>query len=456
MSIATEISRLQTVKACLERVLKRKGYAIPSDATIDEYPAIIDTYDPGLPISWLENTSGYLAFKFITDGSVFWNNAKGDIQYSKNGEDWAYFNGSTISCEPGDEILFKGNMVSGCGADSESSSSFFITAGQFYASGNILSLCDFETTLSRYHFAYLFNKASGLRVDPDNLLTLPATTLANYCYSYMFYGCSSLTTAPALPATTLASYCYQNMFQGCSSLTTAPALPATTLAFYCYQNMFQDCSSLTTPPALPATTLADYCYLRMFQGCRTLTTAPSLPATKLASSCYQSMFDGCSSLTTPPALPATTLAGSCYARMFQGCSSLTTAPALSATTLANYCYSYMFYGCSSLTTPPALPATTLASYCYSNMFQGCSSLTTAPALPATTLVSRCYNNMFNKCSALSYVKAMFTNTPGYSYTGGWLSGVASTGTFVKNSAAQWNVSGVSGIPTGWTIETASE
>ena len=68
--------------------------------------------------------------------------------------------------------------------------------------------------------------------------------LANYCYASMFYGCTSLTTAPALPATTLASGCYQNMFFGCTGLTTAPALPATTLANYCYYGMFNGCTKI--------------------------------------------------------------------------------------------------------------------------------------------------------------------------------------------------------------------
>jgi hypothetical protein len=34
----------------------------------------------------------------------------------------------------------------------------------------------------------------------------------------------------------------------------------------------------------------------------------------------------------------------------------------------------------------------------------------------------------------------------------WVSGVSSTGTFVKNVAATWNVTGKNGIPSGWTIE----
>ena len=86
------------------------------------------------------------------------------------------------------------------------------------------------------------------------------------------------------------------MFRECSNLTTAPSLPATTLADYCYSAMFEDCTSLTTAPSLPATTLANYCYFYMFKGCTSLTTAPSLPATTLARSCYRAMFLVCSSL----------------------------------------------------------------------------------------------------------------------------------------------------------------
>lgn len=51
---------------------------------------------------------------------------------------------------------------------------------------------------------------------------------------------------------------------------------------------------------------------------------------------------------------------------------------------------------------------------------------------------------------------MFTTTPTPSYTSSWLNNVSSTGTFVKNSAATWNVTGSSGIPNNWTVETASE
>jgi hypothetical protein len=86
------------------------------------------------------------------------------------------------------------------------------------------------------------------------------------------------------------------------------------------------------------------------------------------------------------------------------------------------------------------------------MFAVCSSLTNAPELPATTLAINCYGGMFMSCSKLNYIKAMFMTTPSDNYTGSWVEGVSSAGTFVKNTAARWNVTGRHGIPIGWTVE----
>lgn len=53
---------------------------------------------------------------------------------------------------------------------------------------------------------------------------------------------------------------------------------------------------------------------------------------------------------------------------------------------------------------------------------------------------------------------MFTTTPSgsspYYYTNSWVDGVASSGTFVKNANATWDVRGVNGIPNAWTVQTA--
>lgn len=144
-----------------------------------------------------------------------------------------------------------------------------------------------------------------------------------------------------------------------------------------------------------------------------------------------------------------------FSRLFSRCTTLESVSAgfLPATTLANFCYFQVFYYCPSLKSAPELPATTLVESCYDWMFAMCYALTTAPVLPAITLVNNCYRRMFDSCKSLNYIKALFTTTPGSSYTAYWVSYVPSKGTFVKNKAATWDVTGTSGIPSGWTVIT---
>ena len=170
------------------------------------------------------------------------------LETSTTGDDgsWSDFTvGSTTItlANVGDKVYFRAKRDNKRFATSSNSEyNKFIMTGKIAASGNINTLL----------------KADGSVVD---------LTGRNYCYSYMFNGCTSLTQAPALPAKTLADECYSNMFEGCTSLTQAPALPATTLAYSCYYSMFEGCTSLTQAPALPATTLVSNCYDRMFENC---------------------------------------------------------------------------------------------------------------------------------------------------------------------------------------------
>lgn len=123
---------------------------------------------------------------------------------------------------------------------------------------------------------------------------------------------------------------------------------------------------------------------------------------------------------------------------------------LPATTLRNYCYRALFSYATSLVKPCALPATTLATGCYWYMFERCA-ITAAPELLAAALVQECYGNMFIGCSNLNYIKC--TAVDGFSASKAlenWVSDVASSGVFVKNSNKTWS-SGTSGIPSGWTI-----
>lgn len=117
----------------------------------------------------------------------------------------------------------------------------------------------------------------------------------------------------------------------------------------------------------------------------------------------------------------------------------------------------LFWNCTHLKSVNnlILPATTLSKDCYSYMFYKCSGISKAPVLIAEQLVFGCYSGMFQDCSSLNYIKMMATDISANSCLGGWVQGVSSTGTFVKNSAAEWNVTGDNGIPEGWTVETAS-
>lgn len=225
----------------------------------------------------------------------------------------------------------------------------------------------------------------------------------------------------------------------------------------CGFQLFQDCSGLTdiSRVIFPSTGLAENCFKSMFERCCNIEIIPSkLPATTLANGCYDRLFQDCSSLVDLSnfILPATTLTQSCYYQMFKNCTSLTTPPELPATTLAPNCYRSMFNSCANLTTPPALPATTLATYCYFYMFENCSALATAPELPATILAARCYEGMFKSCSSLNYIKCLATDISANTCTTNWVSGVASTGTFVKDPNMSGWTTGNNGIPSGWTIE----
>ncbi len=108
--------------------------------------------------------------------------------------------------------------------------------------------------LDVYACYQMFNSCPKLEKAPA---TLPATTLADHCYSDMFAGCTKLEKAPALPAQTLAPYCYNYMFGNCTSLTEAPELKAATLVDHCYCAMFMSCVKLNKLTCL-ATTMADY------------------------------------------------------------------------------------------------------------------------------------------------------------------------------------------------------
>ena len=326
-------------------------------------------------------------------------------QYSlDNGSTWNTYAVTSNSTEltlanVGDTVMFK------CTSSTLSSSTsnyyrFVMNAGQFKVTGNIISLCNFNTVCT-----------------------------ASYQYYYLFYGCTRLVSAKIQLPTKYTTSCLGALFYGCTSLIEPPELPVTSLQGYCYQSMFQGCTSLVTPPELPATNVPAYA--------------------------YSSMFYGCTALTTAPALPAITLNVYCYYQMFYLCSSLTTAPKLTSTIMSTYCYEFMFCGCTSLTTAPELPSMVLLTSCYQGMFAGCTSLVNAPYLIATALTTGCYRSMFVGCTSLKLVKTNM-NTFNISNMGGMVQNVADNGCLVlMNRSCTPVFNDTHGVPSNWYCEDAN-
>jgi hypothetical protein len=86
------------------------------------------------------------------------------------------------------------------------------------------------------------------------------------------------------------------------------------------------------------------------------------------------------------------------------------------------------------------------------MFSGCTSLTTSPELHATTLADACYYRMFYGCSKLNIILMLATDISAINCLNNWVDGVASSGTFVKNSDMTSLQTGSSGIPSGWEVK----
>ena len=172
------------------------------------------------------------------------------LQYSVNGGDWktvvAGGEGVTFGGTNGD-LRLRGTNIKGTASGLNAYSTITFTNDvNVTCTGDIRTLLDWRNystvDTQNARFCYLFKDCAALTSAPE----LPATTLADNCYSNMFKKCTSLTAAPELKATTLVEYCYYGMFLGCTSLTTAPELKATTLAVGCYSSMFYRCTKLST------------------------------------------------------------------------------------------------------------------------------------------------------------------------------------------------------------------
>ena len=201
-----------------------------------------------------------LTFEAINSGTIsFANRVSGSVYYSIDGgervEIAAGSTGTTPTLTAGQKVCFYGDNSTYSDGGTKTPFSF---SGNCYIYGNIMSLISSTsfadltvlTGNSGRNFENLFKYCTRLKNHPTKKLVLPATTLQQLCYNYMFANCSGLTEAPDLPATTIPYGCYWGMFDGCNNLTKAPDLPATAPGRWSYRDMFKNCSRLNSVKCL--------------------------------------------------------------------------------------------------------------------------------------------------------------------------------------------------------------
>lgn len=99
-------------------------------------------------------------------------------------------------------------------------------------------------------FSYMFTGCTGLIEAPMEIYANDSLACA-----YMFSGCTNLKVAPKILSIWRSSC--QGMFKDCTSLEEAPDLPATTLKDDCYKYMFKGCSKLRYVKAMFTTEPSD-------------------------------------------------------------------------------------------------------------------------------------------------------------------------------------------------------
>ena len=255
------------------------------------------------------NGSNTVTIKQTLSGSPDSSTYAKHLQFSKNGLNWTTITLSstayTITLNKGEKVYFRGNEgVFNWYSGGKKKAITTISANQTHTvGGNINTLLDYQDpyglTLPQGVFAELFQNNKKLTSASD-ITFLPSVdgSLSTYCYLYLFKNCTNLTTVPkSIPAKKQGRDACNGMF-AYTAITTAPALPATTLSNGCYQYMFSICTSLVNAPTLPATTLANKCYNALFYGCSKLNHLTVYANDISATNCTSNWLSGVASSGT--------------------------------------------------------------------------------------------------------------------------------------------------------------
>jgi len=315
MTVASEISRLQTAKSSIKISIENKGVTVPSETKLDGYSQLIDTIssgewapDPNWPqnlstwtpsggIGFIMSNADYGKAGFIVDTdsanyTVVINDGTTDISTT------SYASGAQcdVSMARGDgttyyavKITSTSNITRFRVAKPSSVAASQSRAPILYLYGNLSTLTTMESMLyatSGGATCYLLQAAYILSTTNvtnfnnaffgcSNLISLcgtvfDATNASNI--NALFSSCAKLKETPNIINTSNVTN-MSSVFKACASMKTAPSL--NTISCTVLNDLFAACAALETPPPTINTSSNPIIY-NMFAGCKMLKSLPSI------------------------------------------------------------------------------------------------------------------------------------------------------------------------------------
>lgn len=294
------------------------------------------------------------SLEFVSDNSFTMSATKlwdGTLEYN-NGNGWTAWNGSQISSSNIDgrqRIYFRGsNNTYIMGSNGSRANAWKITGSNVECNGNLWNILDYNTvkqdnipTHASHCFYHMFDSCEAL-VKVPALGTKYPRPVSNdhtfqapeYCYAYMFYGCSNILEPAELVSHKMRDYCYLAMYQNCVKLTRSADLGYSEVnrAKYCYSHMFYGCSSLEEVKNL-GSRAGVFLFYRTFSHCNSIRTIPDViqyqngKGTYDTWSTYQEAFSYCLGLRRYPTITTNNTFSDLrksyenhFHKMFLGCS----------------------------------------------------------------------------------------------------------------------------------------
>ena len=196
-------------------------------------------------------------------------------------------------------------------------------------------------------------------------------------------------------------------------------------------NMFRDCSSLQSLNLSSFNTAAVTSMATMFFNCYSMQSLNLSSFNTAAVTNMTSMFSACNSLQSLNLSSFNTAAVTNMASMFSACSSLQSLNLSSFNTAAVLSMASMFGGCSSLQYIDLSSFNTAAVTSMQSMFQNCSSLQSLNLSSFNTAAVTSMAYMFQYCYSLQSIDFSATNVGAVTAAGNFSSFTASTSSLIK-------------------------